>query len=244
MSTQFTRIDHVSKSAVHLVNGYVKKIQELLPLSPYYNISPLITNTIIIYYFLNEYFEKCSAAKGLSITGINKCVLSKSANACREYDNVSFGHQWIPSNTSHTYKWTIKVLENGVEPNNVNNGIMIGIVSNEVPLNIYRAWECIDVQQCYFWCWGDIYFRNGDDRGILMANYNKKIYFGNKGEVLTMKVNMNKQELIFYINRRYCGVAATDIVKQEGVKYKLAVVLFWPETKIQIQDFQCVPFSK
>merc|ERR1712087_570707 len=107
----FSKIKHVDPLVIDLVNGHAKQMQSSLPSSAYFNITPLITNMIIIYYYIGEYFEKCSEDKFLSISGKDKCILSKDSDTSggyrdynRDYDNVSYGHQWVPSNVAMTCK--------------------------------------------------------------------------------------------------------------------------------------------
>ena len=63
--------------------------------------------------------------------------------------------------------------------------------------------------------------------------------FGIAGSVLTLELNLKKQQLICHVNGVNHGVAVDNIAKDDNVKYKLAVSLFWDEIVIQIQTFEC-----
>eukprot|EP01084_Bolivina_argentea_P218600 370912_1 len=239
MSTAFTDVKHVDENCILTVNGYIRTTQKILPNSSFYNITLLIQRIIIKYYWIGEYFEKC--ADNMKITGQNNETLIKERK--QSYYNTAYGFNWIPSNSNSIIKWTLKVINSGAE--NSNTGVMIGLVANEVDMKYYRSiWRNPTADPTYFWCWSYIY-HNGKPLQVKYGGHDDcSAYFGHTGSEVIMELNLFRKELIFYVDGKSYGVAAQNIKKDESIKYKLAICLYWPQTKIQITNFEWIHISK
>ena len=67
-------------------------------------------------------------------------------------------------------------------------------------------------------------------------NYAKS--YGAKGSILTMELNLNSKELIFYIDNICYGPAVKNIKTGDNIQYKLAITLYREDLTIKIIKFE------
>ena len=220
---RYELLKSVNSNTKYLIYGYIHEMEKKLKLST--NIPSSIIDVCILFFFIREFLEKCG--EDLVIDGGDTLTkISKDA-----WDNAAFGSKWFESNTNDIIKWTIHVIAAG---NDTSCGVNIGIVSKEFGLN--ESFYRINSSKKYF----PFYFNsNGNciyDNGQFRSNYMKT--YGLSNETLTMELNLKKAQLIFYLNEECYGVACDNIVKEDNVKYKFVISLFYCNAKIKLVDFE------
>ena len=227
-------MDEVAYKILKSVNGhtkyliycYIHEIEKQYKLSA--NIPASIFDICILFFFIQEYFEKCG--KNSIISG-NYTLTKISTDS---WENAAFGKKWFESNTNDTIKWTIKVIATGKEG---ACGINIGIISKEFDTNhsFYTVGDQQETHQpFYFNSNGYLVYDNGKYKGFIMPMYG----YNKSNDTLTMELNLKKAQLIYYINDKCYGVAVDNIVKNDNVKYKFVVSLYFANAKIKLINFE------
>ena len=183
-ATQYRSLNMVDKRTKCIVYGYINQIERLFQFST--NIPISIIQICILFYFEKECFEKSSDF--IKIYGDQQELITKIKS--NGWSCVAFGSKWIESNRLNIIKWTVKIIET-VD----GNGIIVGIVSNDdVDMNrtIYNNKASFPA---YFFVHATDVCIEGKWKP---GKYQKQ--YGAKGSVLTMELNLKKQQLIFYVD--------------------------------------------
>eukprot|EP01084_Bolivina_argentea_P204845 349878_1 len=205
-----------------LVYGYINQQTKLL-FSSQSIIPSSILNLCFLFYGKLEYFEKVGG--GLIVKGDRNEIIYKEK---RGWYNVAFGANWIASNTSNIIKWTVKMINN----HRNNDGVIIGIVSNETNTN-KQIFCDTNAAPSYFFVSDAYIYQDGKKIKKYGSSY------GAPGSVLMMELNLKKQTLTYYVDGKCFGVAAKNVKKSPNIKYKFAITLYWNDAELGIVNFEC-----
>ena len=221
MASFFEKIKDVDQRTNDVVNGYLRNQQSLLPYTdnPYYLIPSLVIHLILSFYFDPEYFE--SDSNGYYKVSDDGKTVQKAGGS---YNCSVYGHAVIPSHLGGIYEWTFKIIVEGIS-------ISIGITAD-----IHKT------------------FKKGFWRNTNHSNY-AAVYSGHKasknefkygypierirdGDIVKMHLDLNKKQLIFWINDKDLGPAWKNIDVGEDIQYKMAIVATSGKIKLELMDFK------
>ena len=189
--------------------------------------SPVVEICIALYHSLYEYeyFEKCN--DDLKISGDANDKITKISNE-DNYNNIALGAKWIDSNFPNIIRWTIKCIQEGT----YQNGVIVGIISNEIDLDLDPRWES-DAIPSYF-LMDDSYYCSTEAELIVDE---EDIRYGKQESLLTMELDLKLKQLRYCIDGRWRGISI-DIEHGDTIKYKLAISLWYTSQSLQIVNFE------
>ena len=202
-------IDSLTKDTV---NGYLRRIQTLFPSdNVYYNTPDLVSHWCILYFYIREKFDPNHCYKSYTIshddtkmtriTGDNGSIyLSRTA----EYG---------------THEWEFKIIELKDDYWYTTIGIwkMTYDINPEHPVN-----NCSQSNKVYGWIINDKCLTMAPEAIAIGSHrsreYGERVY--GTGDIITMKLDLNKKELSFSVNGKDLGVAFAGI---DDTEYKAMV---------------------
>ena len=100
------KLKTIDQSKQDIIFGFIKQINTN---KGNIEVPELIIYIILSYYYEYEIFDKEFCSKTISISGMNKNIITKTNGSCAWQTSV-FGLKWIKSTTNNIYKWKIKNL--------------------------------------------------------------------------------------------------------------------------------------
>ncbi len=122
MSHALKKIKSIDNGNKFTVFGYIREMEQELHL--YSNIPAMISHLCLLYYFIDEYFDKC--CDQITISDNGKTITKHDCD--NSWKNSSYGNVWIESKTKQIVKWTIKFNGCGIST-------YFGLVSTDNRLN-------------------------------------------------------------------------------------------------------------
>ena len=227
--------EYINDRCKNIVFGYIKKMETKLGL--YQNIPPLIIHLCVMFYFPGEYIEKCT--QDLAISNNNMTITKIDKDFA--WNNKAFGKIWIDSTSNSISKWVIKInsIKDFLNPSWAH--IFVGIVSNDQDTNATFCSDGNDVSDSPLY----LFRANGQHHCIENYNqYKEKILnekFGTNDQIL-LTLNMIERKIFLKINQRKQKCIFENIVKQKGIRYKLAFSLFSVGNQITLTDFDSIHY--
>eukprot|EP01084_Bolivina_argentea_P223726 378482_1 len=219
---------HIDEKTKCLVYGYIRNQQKDLSLdhnnNPFYTIPELVIYKCVLYYYITDYFEIGGITGTIySVKNYNDTISHCTNRHCNFYGYVS-----IVSTSKAIHRWKFKINEQ----HTINN-ICIGIEEykqNDKEHNNRK------LEKDYYFCLTDETINYGyhDNAGVYSKG-KRKIYGTTYGEgtVIEMKLDLHKTTLSFTQNNNDFGVAYDNIQQQEGLVYKMAVLIAYSSQKRQ-----------
>ena len=138
------------------------------------------------------------------------------------WENTTYGKIIIPSISKLKYKWYLKI-------NKSDDGhIIIGISSNTKNKKKRFYYDKTGNDYSY-WAW----------KGEILDS--KKVYLWKKygikcrtNDTIDMELDMNKKQLIYYINGIYQGIAFKDIKYGNNINYRFVITLYYKDSTVSI----------
>lgn len=196
MSVRIEDVKYVDKQVKIIVNGYIRRCQQLLPTdNAYYNISPLVVFTCILYYNELEHFDKDHCGPQIKISDPKKRTITIDKRGIWQ---TVFGKKKInpQSNTIIKYEF---IINEGVTSNvafgfaaNADNYSCDGSISG-----LYGTFGLL------------ITFDDGNSNGnkvvkqFANSSFNKSEITLGKGDKLTMILDLTSNELWFQKGAHY-----------------------------------------
>ena len=213
-----------------LVHGYSREAEKSLETDKEsVVIPPLIIYTILMYYWMGEYFDDidedkvCRSDDRLKVTSIQ-----------HGWKNSSFGKTIIDSTGKNIYKWKLKVGDNQEKNSRSEQPhIMLGITTGT------------DTSEFFIW---------DNDRSVIFYGYNG--YGGSKyyrflggfqtgtygvafagGDVIEIVLDLYNKQLSFNVNDKNQGVAFESIKYGDDKKYRLVVSFYDENLSVELINF-------
>lgn len=230
----FKELKKIDKRTKYSVYGWLRRQEKSLKSS---SIPSMISAICILFYRDDEIFEIISN-KGIKISE-NK----KSIEAYNNYKYNNYGMMEIESQRKLIYKWDLKICSGSAN-------IIIGLSS--------RQYSNTDSYHdgCDNWDGIDYLFRtfSGSTGGLSLfsvkqnrvitygggfvhlfwCEYNDP--FGHDGDLISLHLDLKEGEIGLIINGKDQGIAFTDIIRSEDIKYRLVVSLS-KDSSVEILNF-------
>ena len=210
MSLLKTYLPKANRSRRLIINGWIRKLEKKYNL----NNIPIVIQLLCIVYF-NDYDEFAECGSRIIISSDKRMITHDTmTHAC---DSHCFGSLQISSLSNDTiYKWDIQITK--LNPVSCWN-IMIGVSSK------FKLQKSIP--------WGDIHVRAAleyaySDNGDILSNHNRFLWkkYGNpsvENDIISVELDLNKQQIRFYINDKDQGIAYENIKTGKDIKYRFVV---------------------
>ena len=129
MALSLEDIKNIDQETTDIVYGYIRESQKLFSTKhdSFYIISDLIISSILLFYRTTEYF--CKAGEGITISGNNKNIITKTGNQ-HSWSNTSYCFNWIESKSNKIITWTFK-LDKLITVAIDSSVVTFGIVTND-----------------------------------------------------------------------------------------------------------------
>ena len=200
------RLNHVKQGTKLTVYGWIREAETELSID---NIPPLISALCILYFDEDEIFE--FTGKGVIISDNKKCISSGRGSGFLSLSNQNYGSIQIPSMSGAVCQWDIRI-------NKMRQivSIFVGISSLVTP----------DPKEPLHTDGGHHYLIHDSDRkynnGARWIPY--KAVFA-EGDKVSVRLDLTKRQIRFYVNDEDQGVAYYDIVTKNNVTYRLMISL-------------------
>ena len=203
-----------------LVYGFIRDINHMDVASA--NIPDLILFVIILYLMEKEYFDKHGKFDKISDDKLTVTSTLEDDNL-QEYDNTTYGHQWIPSISKVIVTWKFKGKN--------NRFIMMGITSND---NCQSYDFSINNKATTYAFTSDGQWST--ENGKSKATIDNAIIF-KRDDKISFILDLINREILIQVNDNEKKVLWTDIKVSDEIKYKLAVCMVWNKNEITLIDF-------
>ena len=203
MSLNFEDVKLIQQNHKDIVFGYIRGAQQLLPSNnPYYNISTLVSHTILLFYVINEYFFKYG--RHVEVTDDRLTI----KHIMGGYDTI-YGSQRIESNESAIHKWRVKIITC------CSVNLYVGIDSSECKwINKPVMWQTKSINYSFKangWKYCSDVFKSYSSVRI------------KDGDVIEMILDLSKSHLKFIINDTDDLGVAYNVIKNNQTKYRLTI---------------------
>ena len=221
MSAVFQKIKSINQWERDLVTGYTKEAQRLLVSM---QIPMAISYVCLTYFHEYDYFIKCG--KRAKINKDKDCVTIKTLSGGTTYGNII-----IDDSIKMIYSWKFKI--SGKIARDAFYYIAIGIDSSNrsyydgfFPL-YGNAWRQFEFYAFLY------------DGKKVSSKENKKRYGTNfkQGDTVTMEINVQKQEMKYFVNDKDQGIAFKNIDFKQ-TKYNMAVFAGDKGVEIKLIEFK------
>ena len=199
-------IKRIDENEKKLVFGYIRQMQKSLHIN---HIHDLVIYTCLLFYSIPECFEIYQSG----IIGLlsNKTSITKIGTKS-DWDNITYGHQLIKSNTNHIIKWTFKIHS---IHETVDLSMRIGIATvngNNIDRN------------------------NENDKFYWFANSHKA------GDTIILTLDLNTSSLSYVLISKNTDKQTSEkqIKKSDDTYYRLVVSIFFSGDSISIIDHQTI----
>ena len=215
--TIFDRVKNIPNKHKLLVSGFIRNCErelfELCSDDIFYSIPELVTVTCLLFYHIADVFQDIS--DDLIKSGMDNNTITKDKAAKNGWKCCAYGSYWIDSMSKDIYSWNFDIIRNPDDGN-----MAVGFVSNLHHQQVNRDWEA---DQAYLF---------GTNGWISMhTEYDNKRHGKFKikeGDTLTLVLNMDKGHIEGYKNgnEREKSLLCHTVIKQEDLKYRLALSIF------------------
>ena len=227
MDTKFEKIKNTDQRTLDIVNGYIRRKQSLLSYqqNPFYLIPPLVIHLILAYFFDGEFFA--NNPNGYDISTDKKTITkTKRIKGPSIYGNII-----IPSTGSGIHLWTFKMLK-------VKTSISFGITSDihlkAKNVQTKKFWK---IKDKHIYNYAAVYSGHRGSKGMMEYKY-KNFACIDDQDVVEMKLNLSKKELVFSINDKNLGPAYTKLAVGKSVKYRMSVDMMHEKSAMELMDFR------
>lgn len=227
----------VSKRTKHIIHAYTHSIQKLFPfdVNPYYCIPELVELTIILFYYIFEYF---------TVYGSNLIAIDDNTLEVTEKGYVGSAYGNIQFHKSYEYNkllWTFQLLHLFDEP--LHSLIAFGM----------------DATDKYF-ANDEFYYAQWDKTKDIGKPFYALQYYGSKttdlysediigdtygkgkpakiGDIVKMEVNIKEGTIVYYHNEENQGIAFDDVKFEDDLFYYMAIYLEGVGAKIKLIEFE------
>ena len=184
-----------------------------------------------------EYFAKCgddltiSGNRNERITKHREYERTNEAYAIEgDYNNIAYGSHWIDSTTPSIIRWTIKCVNRGT----FDNGVIVGIISNEIEMDCDARWE-EDGTPCYFLMDGHFY---RDTVPVEESEVTEDIAFGQQDSILEVTLNLKEGSLAYSIDGKPYNYKLENIEQGSDIKYKLVISMWYSHQSFELDNFE------
>ena len=225
MASSLKQLKAIEQDTEFTVFGYVRQNENNLSL--FCNVPDMVTHLCLSYYFHGEYFEK--AGDDIKISN-DKMTVTKIAGPA-DWNNSSYGKQWINSSISQIVEWKFKV-------NKMECGIYICLVSCDNRLNE----DCIgyknkmDFPNYGFHSGGGVNTRDEITTSWSMKNSFKFV----ENDIISMILDTKQGHLFLQNAQGEKSVVVRTIKSDPEIRYKMAVSLENKSDSVSLVDFKCV----
>ena len=226
MSSFAARLQQIDIRSKLIVNGFIRESQKLLPFedNAYYNLNALIVQICLLYYAINEYWDKVSSA---FITEQNGTVLKRVSDY---WDNANFGKVIVPSIGDCIYEWYLRINQSK------SGSVFIGIIDAKCD-NTNKSIIASTNKYSKFVYHG---FIESSRISFLPRSYVQLKY--RTGYDILIRMNTEQGELEFYkMTNNGKGMELSlkaDYKQDKYLSYKIAASIFDVDTCITLTKFQ------
>ena len=227
MADVVSKLRWIDPESKLIVNGFIRESQKLLPFeeSPYYNLTELIVQLCLIYYAINEYWDKFSSD---FITENDKCIIKRVNNS--HWNATVLGQQILPSIGNIIYEWYFNIvkLKHGAS--------FIGICDSKFD----------DVNQAVRWTDYLNYMYYGS-RGRIAGNKFSERVAGQKykeGDIVSMRLNTKQGIIEFYKQSKEDKDRVLSgkmkFAQKKELSYKMCCMMYYCGDHIKLAKFQTI----
>ena len=210
----FEEIKHIDSKTKDTINGYLRRLQSLLPLNTIYhtNTPALISCWCLLYFHVNESFDKEKVDEYCTLSGDNKIVTKVKKNLFES--NATFLTNIVESGV---HKWTFKLVRV------YRLALVIGVWKDK-KWNKYGKNSLIldgsSRHRAYGYMVTHKLLIPGEDSNRILEWAEHKC---KSGDILEMCLDLHRRELSYSVNDMSLGIAYQDI---EQTSYRAAVSLW------------------
>ena len=218
-------IDHATD---HLLHGYIREGEKLLKNHESVVIPPLVIYTVLMYYWLKEYFAVINDEK-VSLSN-DKMKLGFKVGS---WTNSSFGNFKIDSMCNNIYKWRLKIESAGSE------NLLFGISSGN------------DTEQVFVWDLNAFFYGVNAFNGEKITHkenrsgkfdFDATKYISRIGcnDEVKIVLDLSNKCISFCVNDEDKGIAFDNVKCEKGLEYRLVVSSCSESISIELLDLEII----
>eukprot|EP01084_Bolivina_argentea_P189861 326407_1 len=206
----FVVTDQIS---IDTVNGYIRRIQMILPKNKtFYNIPKLVNVIVLSYFYEQEFFETYSDDY-ITVSGENRNIIT-ATHAAWHSAYGAFIIDFSTQCSNMIYEWTFRIFGSvsGIHAGGGDQLIAIDSTYNSLDTYMYPT----SGMHYALHCNGHKY-RSGESSMVYMTDG------FDAGDVVILRINIQDKSMSFIKNGVDCGIAYSDI--DTSVKYRVVISL-------------------
>ena len=187
---------------------------------------------LITYNDKKEYFNECG--KDIKILNKGQTIIKYKNN--NDWNNTSYGNNWINSKSNLLVQWKFQINKISVEKQDdkpiAKNRIMLGLVSKMNRADDESFYE--DDDQPYYSISNTSTLFTADNKNKKYKEIdNEELGEWKDDDIITLKLNTKKKKISLQQNGKEYDLVV-DISKKKNLKYKLAISLLEVNQKITL----------
>ena len=225
MALDLEKLKKIDIKAQHLVFGFVRRCQQLLPdqsVNAYYTIPPLVSYLCLSYFHL-AYLDQTKYGKYMILNKEeNSITIDKGESGTHVHDwskgNTIYGNQWLKSNSNMIYEYELEITN--IHPS--FSDVYIGISSNDKIIESYM-YEGVDKGDIYYaqTNWGRKQTNDNDS-----TQHNNGKQYSTSGDKIKLIIDFKMKKFQFIVNDDENGAYFSNIKVGDDIKYKLAISMY------------------
>ena len=220
------QIDKLTKYSVH---GWIRRNTKQLNLQ---HIPSMIDAICILYFRDDERFAIINKRK-ITLSQDGKSITRNNIEELPSYWNISYGIMEVDSMSNMIYEWRLRIVKQAIKhpKYGVKCFIWFGITS------------FIDTNaQFYHPIRGKFYEFQGVHKSCRQTFWGYECFpYGegyNEGDIVTICLDLKRAEIRLNVNEKVQEVAFENVIKEQGVKYRMSVRLPCPQDCVEILTFE------